>query len=656
MPNSRDSAVVPPQDGNQEVEEASRLLAVTSLQRRAVPHLGSFFPEQRLVTPGAAVAAALRLESRGAPRAGQTVLQASAAPWRAAGFGRRRGVVALVAVTGPTPGATPWVSALTPPHPATPEARAAMALLREARVGGAPDLPDPGWAGLGRPRGEALVVLDPGQGDRAAAAIAALARARAGAAGRPVLVAISPDAPRAARPTLPATDAERLPGRLAPWTLIDLAHALHGIGETTSLLGLAAGIAVHDPVLPARAPVAIFAALLAATRCADPFRARPWSFAEAMRQLADWRVTEAENRRIVATVGIEWFKHRAIRAALASGARPPRILARGGAAIRVARRRGGALAVWSAAMPASLPARAAAAGVPLMQIEDGFLRSVGLGVRLAPALSFVLDARGIHYDPATASGLEVLLTTTRFDAGLLARAAALRAAVLARGLTKYNLPGAAPALAAPPGRRTILVPGQVEDDAAIRRGGARLRTNLELLRAVRGAAPAAWIAFKPHPDVAAGLRAGAVPATAVLALADQLLDDGPIAPLYDRVDEVHTIASLAGFEALLRGRRVVTWGRPFYAGWGLTEDRDPPPRRGRPLCLDALVAGALILYPRYLDPNTGLPCPPEVAVERLAAAAASGTAPQAGRSAWSTAPRALLARASRTLAAWWAKR
>ena len=111
-------------------------------------------------------------------------------------------------------------------------------------------------------------------------------------------------------------------------------------------------------------------------------------------------------------------------------------------------------------------------------------------------------------------------------------------------------------------------------------------------------------------------------------LADHVLRDLPIGPLYALAQEVHCLSSLAGFEALLRGLRVVTWGRPFYAGWGLTEDHDPPPRRGRPLTLDALVAGALILHLRCIDPLTGLPCPPELLVERLAekhAAAADAT-------------------------------
>jgi len=42
-----------------------------------------------------------------------------------------------------------------------------------------------------------------------------------------------------------------------------------------------------------------------------------------------------------------------------------------------------------------------------------------------------------------------------------------------------------------------------------------------------------------------------------------------------------------------------------------------PLDRGRRLSLDELVAGVLILYPRYLDPVTRLPCGPEVLIDRL---------------------------------------
>lgn len=63
------------------------------------------------------------------------------------------------------------------------------------------------------------------------------------------------------------------------------------------------------------------------------------------------------------------------------------------------------------------------------------------------------------------------------------------------------------------------------------------------------------------------------------------------------------MTSLTGFDALLRGKRVVVFGRPFYAGWGLTQDMLPIPRRQRQLYLDELVAGALLHYPLYWDPD-----------------------------------------------------
>ena len=128
--------------------------------------------------------------------------------------------------------------------------------------------------------------------------------------------------------------------------------------------------------------------------------------------------------------------------------------------------------------------------------------------------------------------------------------------------------------------------------------------------------PDAFILYKPHPDVLAGHRKGAVPESEARCFADAIIENVSTAALLDRIDEVHTMTSLAGFEALLRRRRVVVYGRPFYAGRGLTEDRLPFDR-GRRLSLDELVAGVLILYPRYLDPLTRLPCGPEVIIERL---------------------------------------
>lgn len=244
-------------------------------------------------------------------------------------------------------------------------------------------------------------------------------------------------------------------------------------------------------------------------------------------------------------------------------------------------------------------------GIPVWRMEDGFLRSVGLGSDLTAPASLVLDRRGIYFDPTGPSDLEHILQHAAFSRAELEAARAIRQNIVDQGLSKYNV-GQAGQLrpGARPGQRVILVPGQVEADASIRQGCVDIRTDAGLLRAVRMAQPDAWIIYKPHPDVLSGNRDG-IAGTESVSGYDQRVTDIGIVPCLDVADEVHTMTSLTGFEALLRGKRVVTYGLPFYAGWGLTTDRHPTPRRSRHLTLDELVAGTLLRYPRYLDLSSG---------------------------------------------------
>ncbi|SLN43502.1 Capsule polysaccharide biosynthesis protein [Roseivivax jejudonensis] len=257
-----------------------------------------------------------------------------------------------------------------------------------------------------------------------------------------------------------------------------------------------------------------------------------------------------------------------------------------------------------------------------VRIEDGFLRSRGLGAKLVPPASLVADDLGIYYDPRRPSRLERLIADSAdLPEDARARARGLIDILVSRGLSKYNLSGALPDLATLPEGRRILVPGQVEDDASIRLGSPEMRSNAALLARVRAENPDAAIIWKPHPDVVAGLRPGAVDAPERWA---DMTATGDIAPLLDAVDEVWTLTSLTGFEALLRARRVTTLGAPFYAGWGLTRDVGPVPARrlgGPRPTIEGLVHAALIAYPRYVDPLTGQPCPPEIVAERLATGA-----------------------------------
>jgi capsular polysaccharide export protein len=276
---------------------------------------------------------------------------------------------------------------------------------------------------------------------------------------------------------------------------------------------------------------------------------------------------------------------------------------------------GGLLAVWGRKDVSGGSGR-----IKTIHLEDGFLRSVGLGADLVRPLSWVMDEVGIYYDATRPSRLEHLLQTADFDATLLARAAGLREAIRRHGLTKYNV-GAGqwrrPEARDDAATRVILVPGQVETDASIAYGAPEIKHNIELLRAVRAASPGAYVVYKPHPDVVAGLRKRGAGEEAVALSCDEMVVECTMGELLDAVDEVHTITSLAGFEALLRGKTVVCYGHPFYAGWGLTRDIYPMPRRSRRLEVNQLVAGALILYPAYVSRVTGRFTTAERALEEL---------------------------------------
>lgn len=261
---------------------------------------------------------------------------------------------------------------------------------------------------------------------------------------------------------------------------------------------------------------------------------------------------------------------------------------------------------WSSVAPQGALELAHECGAGIMRMEDGFARSVGLGSDLIPPLSLVLDSRGIYFDPRQPSDLEHILSTTQFSSKDLERARKIRAFMAEHGITKYNLESREKASWPINGQRVILVTGQVEDDASIRFGCSQINTNSGLLQIVRSANPDAFIVYKPHPDVMSGNRKGRLALSEARQWADHIEDRLSVISCIEASDEVHVMTSLAGFDALLRGKKVVTYGQPFFAGWGLTEDHDVDGaaflRRKRSLTLDELVTGTLLHYPLYWDP------------------------------------------------------
>ncbi|EGK8090744.1 capsular polysaccharide biosynthesis protein [Campylobacter lari] len=246
-------------------------------------------------------------------------------------------------------------------------------------------------------------------------------------------------------------------------------------------------------------------------------------------------------------------------------------------------------------------------------VEDGFLRSVFLGSDLTRPFSLIVDSKGFYVDPSKPSDLEDILQNYIFDESLKQRAKKLIATITQNKFSKYN--GLKhEKLNFNTNKKIILIPAQVEDDASMILGGAGFDT-LKLLQSVRKANENAFIVFKPHPDVLSGNRKGLKDKSVILKYCDEIIENVSIDSAINACDEVHTITSTSGFDALLRGKKVVVYGKPFYVGWGLTSDLYEIPRRTRVLSLEELVAGVLILYPRYIHPKSKNLCEVELALD-----------------------------------------
>jgi capsular polysaccharide export protein len=478
------------------------------------------------------------------------------------------------------------------------DAKAVMAAICAARVGGTfwgaqPDVADD------------VILLVPDTEDQLQAMLARLSRDQRSAAIAPGM-------------HLP-NHCQRLPVDCDPWHLAASAREVWtGANQEIALVASLSGVSIRlfgDGRFAGCdvTPDAALAEAVSGWRYISPFTGEEWCPMDAITQLASWRKLIDANRKIDAVYGVAGWKRVTLDAMLWDGSSPV-AYARGFRSIRATRQY---QIAWKSRVASRLLAKLANSGAHVGEIEDGFIRSVGLGANCVPPLSTIVDFTGIYFDPNQESDLENILQQDKFDEKLCRRAAALKNRLIEAEISKYGQ-GRNDIKLTDKSRYKVLVAGQVEDDRSICTGGAGM-TNLELLARARTHAPDAHIIYKPHPDVVAGHRKGHVETADALRFADEIQHNAAITSLIEAVDGVHVITSLAGFEALLRGKAVTTHGVPFYAGWGLTKDLGAvPARRTRRLSLDELVAGTLLLYPRYTDPVTRLPCSAELLVERMA--------------------------------------
>jgi capsule polysaccharide export protein KpsC/LpsZ len=288
--------------------------------------------------------------------------------------------------------------------------------------------------------------------------------------------------------------------------------------------------------------------------------------------------------------------------------------------------------------PTARRARAVAArrGLSYLALEDGFLRSRRPGPGEA-SLSYVCDAQGVYYDAAAPSGLEARVADRVRDPEGAARDAepALHA-IRVLGLSKYAEADADARdrlLRAAERARPVIVVDQTLGDAAVTGAGADRATFRAMLVAAVEENPDCPVLLKVHPETRLGRRAGyfdaaflaeigaAAPAVAEAAASGRLgVLSGAVAPrdVAAAAERVYAVSSLLGFEALIAGAPVTVFGRSFYAGWGLTDDRAAPVPWRAPASLACLAAAAYCDYAVYLSDPGRRRCTVEEAIERLA--------------------------------------
>lgn len=277
--------------------------------------------------------------------------------------------------------------------------------------------------------------------------------------------------------------------------------------------------------------------------------------------------------------------------------------------------------VWGMNQPSDLDDFLQTHKIEIHRIEDGFVRSCGLGSDHTLPYSLCIDTKGIYFNSRATSDLEELLNTYDFQADphLIERAEKCISLLVDQEITKYNLPqtSLAKKLYGPKQKKRILVIGQVEDDQSILFGCDQETDNNKLVRLAAQENPDSQIIYKIHPDVLASKRASLSNPDDVRDLCEIISEPMTLDDALTGVDRVYTITSLAGFEALLRGIPVTVLGGAFYAGWGQTDSRQDLPRRSRSLSLTELFAGAYLLYPRYFSPHDGSPMTLEQTIRLL---------------------------------------
>lgn len=242
-------------------------------------------------------------------------------------------------------------------------------------------------------------------------------------------------------------------------------------------------------------------------------------------------------------------------------------------------------------------------------LEDGFIRSLGLGVEGSPSFSIVEDDVGIYYDATAPSRLENILNTYDFasDETLMATAREAMELIRIHRMSKYNNAPDVPEGYFGDRHKRVLIVAQTAGDASLKYGMAEHFSTDAMIDAAIGENLDVEVWLKIHPDVLSGKKRSDIDIDAARRKCRIIEENVNPISLLEHFDTVYTKTSQMGFEALIVGKKCVCFGMPFYAGWGITDDRVSCERRTRRLSVEEVFAAGYILYTRYYNPYTNCP-------------------------------------------------
>lgn len=264
-------------------------------------------------------------------------------------------------------------------------------------------------------------------------------------------------------------------------------------------------------------------------------------------------------------------------------------------------------------------------GKKIYIIEDCFLRSIfsvaykNIAPKWQKSIGFTIDDLTSYYDANYPSRLEQMLNNKNL---IITEEQKIRAhncinKIISSHLSKYNNQPIYEPNIGRKGVKKVLVIDQSFGDLSIARGWGSENVFNEMLQAAIKENPDADIIVKTHPDTIAGTRGGYY--TGLKPHDNIYTQTDPINPisLIKYVDKVYVCTTQFGFEALMCGKEVHVFGMPFYAGWGLTKDRQKCERRTNTRTLEEVFYIAYILYSHYVNPEKGCRCEIEDAIEYL---------------------------------------